>query len=162
MFSIGGKVQGRQIGRTRFGIILLFLSVFALYPSSTGDLAVPNSPACITYAHIILACRRYSILAPSNYCCNMDRCGRIIGHITLHRMVGCILSGSSTVTVGVSCELLRYEREVHGRWHGTSPCDNERTIALWTNALRAYEGKSSELIPPGPRSREAVQFNGIE
>ena len=33
----------------------------------------------------------------------------------------------------------------------------ERTTALWTNALRAYEGKSSELIPPGPRSRESVQ-----
>ena len=39
------------------------------------------------------------------------------------------------------------------RWLGTSPCDNERTIALRTNALRAYEGKSSELIRPGPRSR---------
>ena len=39
------------------------------------------------------------------------------------------------------------------RWLGTSPCDNERTIALRANALRAYEGKSSELIPPGPRSR---------
>ena len=39
------------------------------------------------------------------------------------------------------------------RWLGTSPCDNERTITLRTNALRAYEGKSSELIPPGPRSR---------
>ena len=46
--------------------------------------------------------------------------------------------------------------KVHGRWHGISPCDNERNIALWTNALRAYEGKSSELIPPGPRSREPV------
>ena len=42
---------------------------------------------------------------------------------------------------------------VHGRWHGTSPRDNEQTIASWTNALRAYEGKSSEFIPPGPRSR---------
>ena len=35
---------------------------------------------------------------------------------------------------------------------------NERTITLWTNALRAYEGKSSELIPPGPRSHESVQL----
>ena len=43
--------------------------------------------------------------------------------------------------------------KAEGRWLGTSPCDNERTIALRTNALRAYEGKSSELIPPGPRSR---------
>ena len=39
------------------------------------------------------------------------------------------------------------------RWLGTSLCDNERTVVLRTNALRAYEGKSSELIPPGPRSR---------
>ena len=39
------------------------------------------------------------------------------------------------------------------RWLGTSPCDNERTTALRTYALRAYDGKSSELIPPGPRSR---------
>ena len=39
------------------------------------------------------------------------------------------------------------------RWLGTSPCDNERTIALRKNALRAYKGKSSELIPPGPRAR---------
>ena len=37
-------------------------------------------------------------------------------------------------------------------WLGTYPCDNERTIALSKNALPAYEGKSSELIPPGPRS----------
>ena len=47
---------------------------------------------------------------------------------------------------------------VHGRWHGASPCGNERIIALWTNVLRAYEGKSSGLIPPGPRSRESVNF----
>ena len=39
------------------------------------------------------------------------------------------------------------------RWLVTSPCDNKLTIALRTNALRAYEGKSSEMIPPGPRSR---------
>ena len=32
---------------------------------------------------------------------------------------------------------------------GTSPCDNEITIALRTYVLRAYEEKSSELIPPG-------------
>ena len=39
------------------------------------------------------------------------------------------------------------------RWLGTSPCDNERAIALRKSALRAYERKSSELILPGPRSR---------
>ena len=90
------------------------------------------------------------------------RCGRIIGHFIVHRMVGCILSGSSTIIIGDSCELLRScdtNGKVYGRWHGTSPCDDERTIALWTNAPRAYEGKSSGLIPPGPRSRESVQFN---
>ena len=43
--------------------------------------------------------------------------------------------------------------KAEGRWLGPSPCDNERTIALRKTALRAYEGKSSELIPPGPRSR---------
>ena len=43
--------------------------------------------------------------------------------------------------------------KAEGRWLGTSPCDNERAMALRKNALRAYEGKSSELIPPGPRSR---------
>ena len=43
--------------------------------------------------------------------------------------------------------------KTEGRWLGTSPCDNEVNIALRTNALRAYEGKFSELIPSGPRSR---------
>ena len=60
-------------------------------------------------------------------------------------------NGSCTFFVCVSTELLRDGRK--GRQLGTPPCDNERTIALRTNALRAYEGKSSELIPPGPRSR---------
>ena len=44
------------------------------------------------------------------------------------------------------------------RWLGTSPCDNERTIALRANAIRAYEGKASELIPPGPRSRVGTRL----
>ena len=35
------------------------------------------------------------------------RCGRIIASFTLHRMVGYILLKSSTVIIGVSCELLR-------------------------------------------------------
>ena len=52
--------------------------------------------------------------------------------------------------------------KVERRWLGTSRCDNERTIALRTNALRAYEGKSSELIPPGPRSRVGtIQLNWV-
>ena len=43
------------------------------------------------------------------------------------------------------------------RWLGTFPCDNERTIALSKIALRAYEGKSSKLIPTDPRSRVGTQ-----
>ena len=34
------------------------------------------------------------------------------------------------------------DEKIHGRCHVTSPCDNEWTIALWTNAVRAYEEKS--------------------
>ena len=48
------------------------------------------------------------------------------------------------------------------RWRGTSPCDNERTSALRKNAPRAYEGKSAELISPGPWSRVgAIQLNWV-
>ena len=52
--------------------------------------------------------------------------------------------------------------KAEGRWLGTSPCINETTIALRTNSLRAYEGKSSELITPGPRSRVGpIQLNWV-
>ena len=44
---------------------------------------------------------RYESIFSSLY-----RCDRIIGHFTVYRMVGCNLSGSSTIIVGVSCELL--------------------------------------------------------
>ena len=48
------------------------------------------------------------------------------------------------------------------RWLGISPCGTERTIALKTNALRAYQGKSSKLIPPGPRSGVGtIQLNWV-
>ena len=46
--------------------------------------------------------------------------------------------------------------EVHGWWHTNIPCNNERTIALWTDASRRYKGTSSELMPPGPRSPVGV------
>lgn len=51
--------------------------------------------------------------------------------------------------------------KVYGRWHGACPCDNDQNSAMWTNGFRAYEGKSSELMPPGQRSGESVQFNWI-
>ena len=90
-------------------------------------------------------------------------CSRIIGHFSVQMMVGYILSRSTTVTIGVSCEILRSSdanRKVHGRWHGTSPCDHERTVASRTDALRAYEGKSSELIPRG--RGHSSRYNSIE
>ena len=78
------------------------------------------------------------------------RGGRTIGHLTV---------GEFTVT-GVPLFLFAFlmsswkmDGKAERRWLGASPCDNERTIALRTNALRAYEGKSPKLIPPGPRSR---------
>ena len=53
------------------------------------------------------------------------------------------------------------DAKLYGPWYGTSPCDNEPAIALLINALRAYDGKPSELIPPGPRSCESAQFNEL-
>ena len=87
------------------------------------------------------------------------RCGRTIGHLTV---------GEFTVTE-VPLFLLAFlvsswemDGKAERRWLGTSPCGNERTIALRNNALRAYEGKSSELIPPGPRSRVGtIQLNWV-
>ena len=78
------------------------------------------------------------------------RCGRTIGHLTV---------GEFTVT-GVLLFLFAFlvsSWEMYGkaerRWLGTSPFDNERTIALREYTLRAYEWKSSELISRDPRSR---------
>ena len=82
-------------------------------------------------------------------------CGRTIRHLTV---------GYFTVT-GVPLFLFAFllssrgmDRKAVGRWLGTSPRDNEITIAVRTNATRVYEGMSSELISPGPRSR--VGTNG--
>ena len=49
------------------------------------------------------------------------------------------------------------DRDDEGIWLGTFPCDYESTIALRTNALRAYEEKPSAMILPGPRSRLGTQ-----
>ena len=43
--------------------------------------------------------------------------------------------------------------KAEGRWLGISPRDLKRTITLRANALHAYDGKRSELLQPGPRSR---------
>ena len=82
------------------------------------------------------------------YCSSkgLYRCRRTIGHFTV---------GEFTVT-GVQLFLFAFlvnswdiDRKTERRWLGTPPCD----IPLRKTAIRAYEGKSSELIPPGPRSR---------
>ena len=47
-------------------------------------------------------------------------------------------------------------------WLGICRVMTNIIIALRTNALRAYEEKSSELIPPGPRSRVGtIQLNWV-
>ena len=89
----------------------------------------------------------------------LHRCGRTFGHFMV---------GEFTVTevplflfafLVNSCEM---DGKAERRWLGTSPCDNERAIALRTNALRSYEGRSSELIPTGPRSRVGtIQLNWV-
>ena len=92
------------------------------------------------------------------------RCGRIIGHFTRHNLVGYIISARFTVNIGVSCEhLISWDsnEKVHRRWRGTSTYGNKRNFALWTNALRAYEGESLELIPTSPRSRESAQTSKV-
>ena len=76
------------------------------------------------------------------------RCGRTIGHLTV---------GEFTVT-GVPLFLFVFlvsSWEMDGKaehwWLGICRVMTNIIIALRTNALRAYEEKSSELIPPGPR-----------
>ena len=74
-------------------------------------------------------------MAPSHLC----RCCRIVWHVTV-QWLDIVLSTSSIVIVGISCELLRCcdtNGKVDGRCHVTSPCDNEQTTALWTNAVLA-------------------------
>ena len=78
------------------------------------------------------------------------RCGRTVGHLAFG---DCIVTGVPLLLFAFLVSYWQMDGKAEGRWLGTSTCDNERTIALRTNALQAYEGKSSELIPPGPRSR---------
>ena len=61
--------------------------------------------------------------------------------------------GSSTFLLAFLVSSWKMNGKAEGWWIGTSPCYDERTIALRTNALRAYEGKSSELVISGKRWR---------
>ena len=74
----------------------------------------------------------------------------VVPHLTVG---GFTMTGVPLFLFALPVSSWKMNRKAEGRWLGTSLCDNERTIALRKNALRAYEGKSSELIPPGPRSR---------
>ena len=78
------------------------------------------------------------------------RNGPTIGHLTVGEYY---VMGVSLFLFAFIVSSLEMGWKAEGRWRGTSPCDSERIIALRTCALRVYEGKSSELIPPGPRLR---------
>ena len=78
------------------------------------------------------------------------RFGPTIGHLTVGDYV---VTGVPLLLFAFLVSSWKMNRKAEGRWLGTSPCDNERTIPLRKSALRAYERGSSELIPRGPRSR---------
>ena len=77
------------------------------------------------------------------------RCGRTIGHLTVREFT---VTGVPLFMFACLVSSWEMDGKAERRGLATSACDNERAIALSKNALRAYEGKSSELIPPGPRS----------
>ena len=80
--------------------------------------------------------------------------GRIIEHYTVH------IEWLDTIFQVVILALLSFllsswemNGKAHSVWRGTSPCKIKLTVELRANALRAYEGKCSRSIPPGPRSQ---------
>ena len=88
------------------------------------------------------------------------RCSCIIGHLPYIKRLDTFCRGVPTLLLAFLVGSFDTNGNILGRWHGPFPRDNEQIVASWTNALRAYEGKSSELAPPGPRSREPVQWHG--
>lgn len=85
--------------------------------------------------------------------CFVYRCGYTTGRYTSYRKVGYNLLCSSILLDFVSSDCSHMDGKVHDRCHGISLCGHERTLALWIYALRAYEGKTSQLIPWGPTSK---------
>ena len=79
----------------------------------------------------------------------LHRCGRTIGHLTVREFT---VTGVPIFLFAFLVSCWEMDEKAERRWLGTSPFDNEGTISL-RKIARAYEGKSSELIPPGPRSR---------
>ena len=76
------------------------------------------------------------------------RCGRTIGNLTVGDFP---VTGVPLFLFGFLVSSLEIDGKAQRRWLGTSQCDSERIMVLKTTTLRAYEGNSSELIPPGPR-----------
>ena len=111
------------------------------FVSTHGNISFANDPRKSSFG-----------AGPQNECC-VDLCGRITGHFTSHRMVGCNLLCSSILLDFVSSDCSHMDGKVHDRCHGISLCGHERTLALWIYALRAYEGKTSQLIPWGSTSK---------
>ena len=85
-------------------------------------------------------------------------CGRLDGHYTVHRIVGYNLSRSSTVAVGVTCELFRdgWGRFMSDVMELPRVITNELgSYCLVDNRTPSLPWESSELISPGPRSCES-------
>ena len=97
-----------------------------------------------------------SVTAPIAHatCRNPDQTWNVYFSITVPRE-----TEASTTDMLCSHSLHDVSSAVATSRGANSALAENATTALWTNALRAYEGKSLDLIPPGPRMRESVQFN---
>ena len=62
------------------------------------------------------------------------------GHLTVRDFT---VTGVSLFLFAFLVSSGEIDAKARGRRLGSSPCDNERTIALRTNATRAYEGNRS-------------------
>ena len=67
----------------------------------------------------------------------MYRCGSTIGHLTVEDFA---VTGVPIFLFAFLVGSLEMDGKAERRWLGTSPCDNERTIALRKNALEPTRG----------------------
>ena len=99
-------------------------------------------------------CANLWLVARDGFWRVLYRCGRTIGHLT----VGKLTVTAVPLFLFAFLVSFRYmDGKAKRRWLWTSPCDNEQAIALRKNRLRAYEGNSSELVPPSPWSRVSTR-----
>ena len=86
-------------------------------------------------------------------------CGRTIGHLTVGDFA---VTGVQLFLFAFLLSTREMDGKAEGRWLATSPCIYKISITRRTNAIRAYEEKSSELTPPGPRSRvDTIQLSWV-